>query len=153
MIEYRSGDIWKSGANTIVIPVNCVGVMGAGLAKQAKDRYAHTQMFSHYQNMCQTKELKLGFYPMFWLDTMPFLCLFPTKHHYSEKSDLIKIYQTLILLRRQMERLRPETQVIAIPQLGCGLGGLKWDVVRTAIEEVLRDMPHHQILVYGPEEK
>ena len=58
MIEFVKGDIFESHCFAAVNPVNCVGVMGAGLAKQFKERYP--QMFKDYKKRCDYNEMKIG---------------------------------------------------------------------------------------------
>ena len=86
MIVLKSGSIFDSSAQCLVNPVNCVGVMGKGLALDFKRRYP--DMFGKYAQLCSKNELSIGRIA-FWKPkhtTDPIICLFPTKNHWREKS-------------------------------------------------------------------
>jgi len=135
-------DIFKSDADIWVIPVNCVGVMSAGLAKQFKEK--RPIYFKHYRNACDFGDIYLG-YPYIEgtsLDDPKYICYFPTKHHWKDKSNLIAIDIGLYGLKLKIQSfiamhwldMKPS---VAVPKLGCGLGGLKWSDVKPLIEEHL----------------
>ncbi len=146
MIEYRTGSIFDSGCTMLVCPVNCVGVMGAGLAKEFKVRYADTRLFAYYQRQCNLGVLKPGGYPMFWFGRKPYVCLFPTKGHWQRPSDISHIDSSLDIMRHRMKMWPEATERIAFPMLGCGLGGLNWADVKPLIIQHLGDLPHHIIV-------
>ncbi len=135
-------NIFKTDADIWVIPVNCVGVLGAGLAKQFRDRRPK-EAYKYYQ-YCEAKVLALG-NPTFIRTSDKFpkcICLFPTKNHWREKSKLDSIELGLIQVRgnityRIKEGLDEEPVSIAVPKLGCGLGGLNWSDVKPLIEREL----------------
>ena len=128
---FYNKNILLSQADAILIPVNSVGVMGAGLAKQAADKYP--QMVSKYKELCARRILQPGI-PQ--LITYPRkIVLFPTKDHWRNQSSIEWIIKGL-------EKLKQQDGVyssLAIPPLGCGLGGLKWSVVEKHIKEILKD--------------
>jgi O-acetyl-ADP-ribose deacetylase (regulator of RNase III) len=123
--------IFDYNSQVIVNPVNCVGVMGAGLALEFKKRYPDN--FINYKRICDNHSLYMGgFYPYWTGDKNPeYIINFPTKHHYSELSNIEKIEQGLILLNKWMNDMK--LSQISIPKIGCGLGGLKWTDVEPLI--------------------
>jgi O-acetyl-ADP-ribose deacetylase (regulator of RNase III) len=144
-----NSDIWESDAAAIVIPVNCVGVMGAGLAKQAKRRYP--AFYHAYASACSHRQVVPG--KMFvqahpWHSRDPWLIGFPTKRHWRDVSRLSDITDGLHSLRKII--LFNELRSIAIPALGCGLGGLRWEDVKAQIEWVLYDLRDVAVLLYPP---
>ena len=111
----------------ITIPVNCVGVMGAGLAKQFKSR--HHDSFLRYKEKCDRGVIKPGY--LYIDDTGGFL-FFPTKRHwksYSRFTDIMKGIESLQYLLED-DVFKHRYQSIAMPKVGCGLGGLEWSDVR-----------------------
>lgn len=140
MIEYVEGNIFDSDADCIVNPVNCVGVMGGGLALAFKQRFP--SMFSEYVKDCEAKKLRIGTVT-FWRDpdSNIYVCNFPTKDDFKYDSTITMIKAGLIAFYFDMESpLLPyctEIKSVAFPKLGCGLGGLKWDVVKPVMEAAL----------------
>lgn len=132
MIYVTHGNIFESSAQVIVNPVNCVGVMGAGLAKQFKERYP--RMFAKYQSCCMAKLLEPGKL-MLCKESDKWILLFPTKNHWKDRSELIYIKQGLnkLVAEYQLRGIKS----IAIPKIGCGLGGLNWEEVKPLIIERL----------------
>lgn len=138
-------NIFDSDCDALVNPVNCVGVMGAGLAKQFKERFP--DMYKAYEGRCRFNVVKIG-----QMDIHPqsvrrsengiiidgWIINFPTKQHWREPSRLVYIVNGLASLRRCI----PEWWIrsIAIPPLGCGLGGLSWNDVQPLIHEALGDL-------------
>jgi hypothetical protein len=128
---------------TLTISVNCVGVMGKGLASRAK--YQFPDVYVYYQDLCRDQTLKMG-RPFLYkressleqeLAEEPSLdrngnletwfLLFPTKNHWREQSDIAGIEKGLGWLVENTARL--EIKSLAVPALGCGLGGLEWEQV------------------------
>lgn len=132
MIKYIKGNIFNSGCAVLVNPVNCVGVMGKGLALKFKKRYP--VMFQTYKNVCDTKELRPG-QPMLVYGPDKSVILFPTKYHWREKSKVIYIKDGLEAISCCYKSFGIES--IAFPKLGCGLGGLDWEEIRPLIEQYM----------------
>lgn len=136
MIEYTSGDILKCEADALVNTVNCVGVMGRGIALQFKNVYPDN--FKAYEAACKREAVQPG--RMFVFDTgqltLPrFIINFPTKRHWRGKSRIEDIESGLTDL---VKVIRDKgIRSIAIPPLGAGLGGLDWSDVRPRIERAL----------------
>lgn len=148
-IELRTGNILQADAEAIVNTVNCVGVMGRGIALQFKKAFPAN--FHAYALACKAGEVQPG--RMFIHDTGSFanpryIINFPTKRHWKGKSRIEDIDAGLAALAAEV-RARG-IRSIAIPPLGAGLGGLDWSDVRPRIEAALRDLPDVDVLIYEP---
>ncbi len=148
-IEYRQGDIFASGCEALVNPVDCIGAMGAGLAKEFKQRFPEN--FKEYKAACMNDWIGLGH--TYWVQVhnkLPtrWIVNFPTKNHWRENSRLEWIVSGLDHLAIKMNEW-PSCS-IAIPALGCGLGGLAWPDVRKCIEDRLSARQDVLVLVYEP---
>lgn len=119
-------DILKSDAELILIPVNCVGVMGAGLAKQFKEKFPH--LYSQYRKLCESNAIDVGKEPVVLCGKW---CMFPTKKHWKNPSKLEYIESGLKKLSET------EYKTIAVPKLGCGCGGLNWNDVKQLVIKYL----------------
>ena len=149
MIEYKSGDILREEADAIVNTVNCVGVMGRGIALQFKNAFPAN--YKAYEAACKKKAVVPGsmfVYATGKLTPPRFIINFPTKRHWRGKSSLKDIENGLDDLVRVIQE-RGITS-IAIPPLGCGLGGLDWPTVRTAIEQRLSGLCDVRIILFEP---
>ena len=122
MIRFTHGDIFAQPVEAIVNPVNCVGVAGAGLALQFKRR--HPDAFLAYHRACAERRLRPG--SMFMFDTgrdrPRWIVHFPTKRHWRDRSAIGDIEVGLRGLAATLAR--HGIRSIAIPPIGCGLGGL-----------------------------
>jgi O-acetyl-ADP-ribose deacetylase (regulator of RNase III) len=139
MIYFRIGDILKQDAQALVNTVNCVGVMGRGIALQFKKAFPAN--FKAYESACKIDEVKPG--SMFIYDTGSmynprYIINFPTKRHWKGKSRMEDVKAGLHALAEDIKRYNISS--IAIPPLGCGLGGLDWNEVRQEIISVLSDV-------------
>jgi O-acetyl-ADP-ribose deacetylase (regulator of RNase III) len=149
MIEIRQGNLLTEPAEALVNTVNCVGVMGKGIALQFKQ--AFPDVFKQYKKTCDAGEVQPG--KMFTVLTGGFLepqyiINFPTKRHWKGASRLDDVRSGLVALVAEVERLGIKS--IAIPPLGCGNGGLDWAVVKPMIIETFVDLPHVQVLLFEP---
>ena len=144
MVVFLRGDLFSSKAHTLVNPVNCVGVMGKGIAKGFRDRWP--EMFFCYQAACQRGFLRPGrLFP--WSDGERLILNVPTKDHWRSMSTVEIVDGGLLAIRAVWRRLGVRS--MAIPALGCGLGTLSWDVVRPLIEQRVGDLPF-AVEVYEP---
>ncbi|MCY4583119.1 MAG: macro domain-containing protein [Chloroflexi bacterium] len=138
-LRFTPGDIFDQSAQAIVNPVNCVGVMGRGLALEFKRRYPAA--FAAYRDACADQRLKPG--RVFLYDTgeqQPrWIVHFPTKRHWRDASIISDIEAGLIDLTSAIKR--HDIKSIALPPLGCGLGGLDWQDVRPLITSHLASTP------------
>lgn len=151
MIEYTSGDLLKDEAEALVNTVNCVGVMGRGIALQFKK--AWPKNFAAYQAACEREEIQPGRMFVFetGLLTSPrYIINFPTKRHWRGKSRIEDIEEGLSALA-EIIRIR-NIRSVALPPLGSGLGGLLWSDVRARIERVFGNLPEIQVRVYEPKD-
>nr|VFK66478.1 MAG: O-acetyl-ADP-ribose deacetylase (regulator of RNase III), contains Macro domain [Candidatus Kentron sp. UNK]VFK71681.1 MAG: O-acetyl-ADP-ribose deacetylase (regulator of RNase III), contains Macro domain [Candidatus Kentron sp. UNK] len=149
MIEYKNGDILTEDAEVIVNTVNCIGVMGRGIALQFKK--AFPENFKAYAAACKRQEVQPG--RMFVYDCGGFanpryIINFPTKRHWRGKSRMEDIEAGLEALVCEISARGIRS--IAIPPLGSGLGGLEWAVVRQRIEQVLAELDDVRIIVLEP---
>ncbi len=149
MIEFKSGDILRDDAEALVNTVNCVGVMGRGIALQFKR--AFPQNFKAYAAACREEAVQPG--RMFVFETQQlspprYIINFPTKRHWRGKSRMSDIEAGLEAL---VDTLREKgIRSVALPPLGSGLGGLEWTEVRARIEAALRPLSDVRVTVYEP---
>ncbi len=149
MINLTSGDILKSNAEAIVNTVNCVGVMGRGIALQFKKAYP--QNFKHYATACKKNDVKPG--KIFVVETgnligPKYILNFPTKRHWKDNSRMEDIESGLQDLAYVIQHYGIRS--IAIPPLGCGLGGLNWSDVLPKIQWSLQSLTGVDIAIYEP---
>lgn len=134
MIRYPLYDFWQSSAQVLVNPVNCVGVMGAGIAKEFNEKYpAYSE---DYRIACSSGAMKLGHLHRYRLfNDGRWIVSFPTKRHWRESSRIEWIDSGL----RELLYMAEEKGFvsIAVPALGCGNGGLDWRDVQPLIEKHL----------------
>lgn len=151
MIVYKNGDIFSEDVEAIINTVNCVGVMGRGLALQFKNKYP--QNFKEYEIACKREEVKPGrmfIYQTGQLTNPKYIINFPTKRHWKGKSKIEDVESGLDDLIKILHKLGIKS--ISIPPLGSGLGGLDWQVVRKKIEVKLANLDC-KIVVFEPLEQ
>lgn len=149
MITYVNGDIFQSGAIALVNTVNTVGVMGKGLALQFKKRFPNN--FREYEKACRENKVELGKMLIScdsFMGIDKIIINFPTKNNWKSKSHLEDIISGLHDLVVQM--LARNIASVAIPPLGCGLGGLHWEDVKREIEIAFSNYPDLDVQVYEP---
>lgn len=133
-------DIFTYDCEAIINPVNCVGVMGAGLAKKFKDKYP--DVFLTYFNACKqedlSKKLKIGTCLTVKANDGKYIIHFPTKDHFKDPSKMEYIELGLDALIRHVKHFNIKS--VAIPALGSGLGGLNWSNVKPLILKKLDDL-------------
>ena len=149
MIDFKTGDILAEDAEALVNAVNCVGIMGRGVALQFKQ--AFPENFKAYARACKLGEVEPG--RMFVFDTGQlthprYIVNFPTKRHWRDKSRVDDIEKGLGALVAEVCQRRIRS--IAIPPLGAGLGGLSWPDVRSRIERAFLVLPDVRVLVFEP---
>lgn len=149
MIKLQKGDILRSDAQALVNTVNCVGIMGKGLALQFKK--AFPENFEFYAQASEHGRVHLGSMLVYDLNRMSgprYIINFPTKQHWKDLSRLEDIEAGLKDLVKTVRELH--IQSIAIPPLGCGLGGLRWSGVRPRIESAFATVPEVQVTLFEP---
>lgn len=139
------GDILKSNAQTLVNTVNCVGIMGKGIAAEFKNRFP--DMFKDYGQRCERQEVRLGqpylYKPLFGQQIVNF----PTKEHWKSISKLRDIERGLDYLLEHYKQWGIAS--IAVPPLGCGNGQLEWRVVGPLIYRYAKQMDI-PVEIYAP---
>jgi O-acetyl-ADP-ribose deacetylase (regulator of RNase III) len=151
MIKYTTGDILQAHAEAVVNTVNCVGIMGRGIALQFKNRFPLN--FKAYKAACDREEVQPGRMFVFETGTLTpprYIINFPTKRHWKGKSRMEDVEAGLVALVGEIKNRKIRS--IAIPPLGAGLGGLNWFEVRTRIVAALHDLPNIEVVVYEPSE-
>ena len=146
MIEYKIGDIFAENAEALVNSVNCVGVMGRGIALQFRNRYPDN--YKAYVKACERDEVQPG--RMFVFETgrltnPRYIINFPTKRHWRGKSRIEDINSGLESLSQEIRERNIRS--IAIPPLGSDLGGLNWEDVAPRIEAMLKTLDRDVLAV------
>jgi len=142
------GDIFNSEAQTLVNTVNCVGIMGKGIAAEFKKRFP--DMFKDYVARCERNNIKPGIPYLFKAGMFsPQIVNFPTKTHWRAASQIEDIEKGLILLSEKYKEWGIKS--IAIPPLGCGNGQLLWESVGPLIYKYMSrwDIPVNMYAPYG----
>lgn len=145
IIEQPNKDMFSFPSNYVLVnTVNCIGIMGKGIALEFKKRFP--QMFKDYQLACKNKEVQIG---KCWLwknedlfNQINIVC-YPTKLHWKDSSKYEYIEKALPLFLE----LTKKFEYVVIPRLGCGCGGLDWNKVKNIIFEPLNDSSVKYILV------
>lgn len=160
------GDMFFSEMQTLTVSVNCVGVMGKGLASRVKYQYPDVYVF--YQDVCKRRVLRMGKPFIYKREFSPmespaadtddngngahrvWFLLFPTKQHWRQNSDVNGIAQGLEWVKANA--LKEGIQSLALPALGCGLGNLEWKEVGPLMCQALKEL-NIPIQIYLPTEK
>lgn len=149
MITYKEGNIFESDAEALVNTVNTVGVMGKGIALQFKKNYSSN--YKAYADACRNGEIKVGKMFVFRdsnLSTGERLIInFPTKTDWRKPSEYVYVEEGVKDLVRVIHQYNIKS--LALPPLGAGNGGLKWEKVKGIINKYLSDLPV-DIFVYEP---
>lgn len=152
MIRPLVGNIFESQAQTLVNTVNCVGIMGKGLALEFKKQFP--DMYEDYVVRCKAKEVRLGEPYLYRRLLPPWILNFPTKDHWRSVSRLSDIVAGLEYLEKHYREW--EITSLAVPALGCSNGQLEWRVVGPTLYRYLSrlDIPIELYAPYGtPEEQ
>ena len=145
------GDILQSEAQTLINTVNCVGVMGKGIALEFKNRFP--EMHEDYVERCRRAEVEPGVPYLYRGLFPPQIINFPTKDHWKSMSKISDIQNGLeYLLARYKEW---GVRSLAIPPLGCGNGQLEWRAVGPLIYRFAKqmDIPVEMYAPYGTNPK
>jgi len=150
-IQIHKGDLLKADAEALVNTVNCVGVMGKGIALQFKKKWPAA--FKDYKQVCDKKALRPGImhlYDLGMLAGKPYYIIhFPTKDHWRSKSQMSYIEDGLKELVKTVRSLKIKS--IAIPPLGCGNGGLEWTLVERLIRQAFQPIENSiDVHLYAP---
>jgi O-acetyl-ADP-ribose deacetylase (regulator of RNase III) len=145
VLKIVKGDIFSADIEAIVNPVNCEGVSGAGLALAFKRKYIANHMA--YADQCAKGQLTPGrvfVFKRFAEKGPKYIINFPTKNHWKDPSTIGYIHDGLSALTEEV--VKHDIKLIAMPALGCGLGGLSFDDVKAEVDEAFK--PHEDVLVY-----
>ncbi|HYH45258.1 MAG TPA: macro domain-containing protein, partial [Thermoanaerobaculia bacterium] len=149
MVELTQGNLLQADVEALVNTVNCVGVMGKGIALQFKQ--AFPENFRAYETACRAGSVEPGrvlVVPLDRIDGPRFILNFPTKRHWRQPSRLEDIRTGLQSLVAEIRRLGIRS--VAVPPLGCGNGGLQWREVRPLIEQAFAEAPDVLVRLYPP---
>lgn len=154
MLTFGKFNLFEQNCQAIVNPVNCVGVMGKGLALEFKRRFPEN--FKAYETACMVGlvfpgnmlVVKSGNMVVDGEVVLKYVINFPTKNHWRDESRLEYISSGLQSLVEEIENNKIRS--IAIPALGCGLGGLDWKLVKPLIEQYLWEL-NCSVLVCDPQ--
>jgi O-acetyl-ADP-ribose deacetylase (regulator of RNase III) len=149
MITFTRGDLLRDEAEALVNTVNCVGVMGRGIALQFRNAFPANN--EAYERACAAEQVQPG--RMFVFETGQFtspryIINFPTKRHWRGKSRMEDIDSGLEALITEIRARRITS--LALPPLGSGLGGLDWAEVRALIVQKMAALPEVQVRIYEP---
>ena len=152
MIEFKTdGDIFLEDVQALVNPVNCDGFMGKGLADKFKKKFKDN--FEAYQHACDKKKVvpkKMFVHRVGDLfGSVEFIINFPTKDHWRGRSKISYIEDGLEDLLKVIQSNKIKS--IAMPALGCGLGGLSWQQVKSCIEKAMESLPDVRVVVFAPQ--
>jgi len=145
VVQVLIGDLFSSKAQTLVNTVNCVGVMGKGVALEAKKRFP--DMYEDYVARCEFHEVRLGEPYLYRRPTPPWILNFPTKDHWrsvTKLDDIVRGLEHLIAHYREWE-----IKSLAVPPLGCGNGQLEWRIVGPTLYRYL-DRLEIPVELYAP---
>lgn len=127
------GDLFQAAAQTLVNTVNTVGVMGKGIAKEFRQRFP--EMYADYVARCKAGSVVLGKPYLYRRQSAPWIINFPTKDHWRSTARLADIRIGLDYLLHHIDEWGVTS--IAVPPLGCGLGGLDWAIVGPTLFQYL----------------
>lgn len=137
-------DIFRVHADVICCTVNCVGVMGAGLALDFKKEFPHLEPI--YKRLLKDDTLKIGSTCIVMMSN-PYhqaIALVPTKLHWRQPSTVEYVTSAYESLHQGMINL--ELKSVAVPPLGCGLGGLNWKEIKPLLQQIDAKYPSNKVI-------
>ena len=153
IVELKDGNIFNSGSQVLVNPVNTFGRMGKGLAEQFKHKFPAN--YGEYVHSCNRKQVQVGEVHTFCdrlysggLARPVWIANFPTKDHWKQPSNIRWIEDGLESLKDFMRE--HDLRSVAIPALGCGEGGLDWIEVQHVIKAAFSGCPEFLVEVFVP---
>ena len=142
IVEIR-GNIFESSCQTVVNTVNCVGVMGKGIAFEYKHRFP--EMYASYARLCEKKQLQPGLLQL-WTKNTPWILNFPTKNHWKYPSKIDYLENGLAKFAETYSARGISS--IAFPELGTSSGGLQWSEVKILMYKYLEPLENLDIEIY-----
>jgi len=151
LIIFKQGNLFNDfdKVEAIINTVNCVGVMGKGVAKEFSNRFP--KLLKEYKLKCSIKELDIGrnfVYEIPNYGKTKYIVNFPTKKHWRNDSKLEYIEKGLNHLVTVINDFQIKS--IVMPALGCGNGNLEWEVVKPLIVNKLSHLTEVEIIIYEP---
>lgn len=150
MIKIIKGNLFNSQCDIITNAVNCVGIMGAGIAKAFADKYP--KMYDEYKEFCKNKKYKLGM-PVIHCTDNRLICNFPTMFYPGSLANREAIQNGLFYLKGLLDGLNQKDNSkyisIAFCALGCGIGRFSFEDLKNMIENIFQDY-EGLIEVYEP---
>ena len=143
-MEVKIGNIFESKCSAIVNTVNCVGVMGKGIALEFKKKYP--EMYIDYVERCKYGKVRTGT-PYVFHSGDTIIINFPTKDHWRSPSRLSFVVEGLDWFVTNYKKYGITS--VAFPPLGCGNGGLAWEVVGPIMYQKLKGLPI-RVEIYAP---
>ncbi|HRW99089.1 MAG TPA: macro domain-containing protein [Cyclobacteriaceae bacterium] len=143
IIKEFQGNIFESSCQTLVNTVNCVGIMGRGIALEFKNRFP--EMYDEYARYCADKRIHPGVLHL-WKKSEPWILNFPTKNHWKYPSKIEYIEQGMAKFSATYA-IKGITS-IAFPELGASLGGLQWSAVKEIMYRYLERLPNLEVEIY-----
>ena len=150
MIRYTQGNLLKAPAEALVNTVNEIGMMGKGIALMFREAFPETARA--YEQAAKAGQVRVG--RMFVTENRDliggprWIIHFPTKRHWRQPSKLDWIREGLWDLMRVINERQISS--IALPPLGCGSGGLDWELVRREIAAAAEELPKVEFQVFTP---
>lgn len=136
-------------ADIMVNPVNTLGAMGKGIAKEFKDR--HPEMYMRYKKVCQEGKLRIGRIHVVKDTSVNYkIVSLPTKEDWRDASRVEYIEEGLKALRRYLEKPENRFMTVVMPMLGCGEGRLGYEAVMPSFKEYLDDLTNIVIVCQQP---
>lgn len=147
-----TGSIFDCPATVLVSPVNCEGTMGAGLAREFARRYPDVEQA--YIKHCRNGQVVIGHVNLYPVGNRTrVVACFPTKYKWKEPSRIEYIIGGLrSLVSKLDDNIGGHNDSIAIPALGCGLGGLSWSEVKPLIVQAFAQIPDVTVYIFAPQE-
>ena len=146
-ISLIQGNIFSSCASVLVNPTNCIGPMGAGLAKQFKEKFPG--LAESYWNYCRKGMIKPGILHLYTINSDLRVLNFPTKNHWKDPS---KMEYVELGLNKFIDSYNNKgINSIAFPLLGAGLGGLDKEFIQNYMIEKLNPLEGIDIEIYVQE--
>ncbi len=136
----------RPAATALVNPVNCVGVMGGGLALAFATEFP--EIVDPYKVACSSGNLRPGRLDIQQTNDGFTVINFPTKDDVRQPSRMSYVMDGLVELRKVL--IRGDITAVAVPALGCGLGGLPWDEVKVFTTAILGGLPDTRVEIYPP---